>query len=276
MPRLCIGTSGNSKQMKHSWLLMVLCMFVSCRSGSVHELRSMEVNGVSIVYEVRGKMDAQPIVLIHGNSGSHNDLSLMAAQLDSAGYLVYAPDCRGQGANTPLDEYHYADMAADIVEMVHKLGIEPYVFGWSDGGNVALMAEISHPGTFKAIITSGANLYPEGIVGIDSTTIERYREENKDASPLFRMMLYEPNITLEQLSTIRCPALIVAGENDLIREEHTRLIAASIPNGQALILPGEDHISHIVNNKKMGEIVISTIKRIETCQQYTIIKKRFP
>lgn len=236
---------------------------MGCRKAQyIDEIKTIDVNGVSILYQVRGWNNKPAIILIHGNGGSHELLGLMAQQLDSAGYLVYAPDSRGQGANEPVTEYHYADMAEDMAQMIGQLGIKnPYVFGWSDGGIIALMTEMAHPGIFRAIITSGANIYPEGVYGLGPDSIDQLREEYKDV-PLFRMMLYEPNIRPEELEAIHCPALIVAGEKDIIRMDHTRLIAESIPQGEMMILPGEDHISHILNNPKMGEIIIKYLDQL--------------
>ncbi|MGN1247736.1 MAG: alpha/beta fold hydrolase, partial [Paludibacteraceae bacterium] len=223
-------------------------------------------NGVSLVYQRVGRLSGQPVVLLHGNGGSHEHLSVMAQQLDSAGYLVYAPDSRGQGANAPLDEYHYADMAEDVYAFCQALGIEkPAVFGWSDGGIIALLTEVLHPGTFSAIAVSGANITPDGIVGFE----EMRRALTTDSlgnpiapAPLHKMMLTEPHITPAELGTIACPTLVVAGEHDLILEEQTRLIARSIPHGSLLILRGEDHGSHIWQNPKMGRILLDYLEQV--------------
>ena len=241
----------------------------------VEQLKTIEVNGVSLMYQRVGRLSGQPVVLQHGNGGSHEHLSVMAQQLDSAGYLVYALDSRGQGANAPLDEYHYADMAEDVYAFCQALGIEqPAVFGWSDGGIVALLTEVLHPGTFRAIAVSGANITPEGIVGFEDI----YRALTTDSlgnaivpAPLHKMMLTEPHITPEELGTIACPTLVVAGEHDLILEEQTRLIARSIPHGSLLILRGEDHGSHIWQNPKMGRVLLDYLGQVLQPQPYIAV-----
>ena len=241
----------------------------------VEQLKTIEVNGVSLVYQRVGRLSGQPVVLLHGNGGSHEHLSVMAQQLDSAGYLVYAMDSRGQGANAPLDEYHYADMAEDVYAFCQALGIEqPAVFGWSDGGIVALLTEVLHPGTFRAIAVSGANITPNGIVGFEDI----YRALTTDSlgnaivpAPLHKMMLTEPHITPAELGTIACPTLVVAGEHDLILEEQTRLIARSIPHGSLLILRGEDHGSHIWQNPKMGRVLLDYLGQVLQPQPYIAV-----
>ena len=50
----------------------------------------------------------------------------------------------------------------------------------------------------------------------------------------------------EELAAIRVPTLVVAGTRDMIRQKHTRLIAASIPSAQLVILDGD----HFVANKR--------------------------
>ena len=189
-------------------------------------------------------------------------VNVMVEQLDSAGYLVYALDSRGQGANAPLKEYHYVDMAEDVYAFMQKLDIErPAFFGWSDGGNIALQMEVLHPGIAGAIITSGANIFPEGVV---SSIWEEFskQKENDSVAPLVKMMLYEPLMTFDDMRNVQCPALITAGEHDLIDSAHTRAIAENIPQGRVLFLPGEDHGSHVYKSPKMGKVVLEFFQEI--------------
>lgn len=242
----------------------MLFFIIYSRNRHIDEIRSFERANEIVHYQVLGKRTAPAVILLHGNGGCHENLAMMAAQLDSAGYLVYAMDSRGQGMNRPINEYHYADMAEDVAYLIEEEDIEkPAVFGWSDGGIIALMTEVLHPGTFSAICTSGANIFPEGVPNFHTLIPTVDSLGNPIAvAPLQQMMLVEPQMTAADMQTIRCNALIVAGENDLIAEEHTRLIADNIPNGELLILPGEDHGSHIWQNKKMGNIFIDWLNKI--------------
>ena len=69
-------------------------MITAFRSDDLNEIRDIDVNGVNIVYQIQGNEDDKPVILLHGNSGEHDHLSVMVNQLDSAGYLVYALDSR--------------------------------------------------------------------------------------------------------------------------------------------------------------------------------------
>ena len=81
-------------------------------------MKSVEVNGVRLHYLQEGS--GRPVVLVHGNGESHALFETEIKQLTAAGYEVFAPDSRGHGANEPVSEYHYADMADDIFCLIRE------------------------------------------------------------------------------------------------------------------------------------------------------------
>lgn len=108
-----------------SVVVLVLC--VACQSPVYESYTdTAQVNGVSLFYAAEGC--GRPVVLLHGNGGSHNDLETTQRELAQAGYMVYALDSRGQGANERLEEYHYKDMATDVYEFIRLKGLENRLF----------------------------------------------------------------------------------------------------------------------------------------------------
>ena len=214
----------------------------------------VEVNGVELHYAVVG--EGRPVVLVHGNAEDHNLFTVEIEQLAEAGYRVYAPDSRGHGANEPLDEYHYADMAEDMFLFIRELGLEkPLYYGHSDGGIIGLLLELLHPGTLGMMAASGVNLSPEGI---EPSFIEEFTDINrKNPDPLITLMLTEPHIEPEALENIDIPVLLTAGENDLILPEETQRIAAHLPRAQLVIVKGEDHGSYIDGSEIMGDLLLA-------------------
>lgn len=218
----------------------------------------IEVNGQRLLYAVRGPEGGAPAVLIHGNGGSHKSMLTQAKQLAKAGFRVYSPDSRGQGANPPLEEYHYSDMTEDTYCFIRDLGLEkPVVYGWSDGGIIALMLEVAHPGTSGIIAISGANLFPDCGEGFE----EFKKWILSDGSPLAMMMLYEPDIDPKSLSAIKCPALVTVGEKDLISIEHTHLISDNIPDSELVVVPGASHSSFIKRDPRMGRLLLDFLRK---------------
>lgn len=234
-------------------------MLTGCRAGDyVSYTDTIEVNGVELFYAAEGC--GKPVILLHGNGGSHNDLETTHRDLAQAGYMVYALDSRGQGANPRLDEYHYRDMASDVYEFIQAKGLEkPAVFGFSDGGNIALQLEVMFPGTLGAIATSGANIFVEGALVPEFA--EGFLAEPSD-NPLTRMMQVEPVMTVADMQGIAAPALIMSGEHDLICQEHTRLVGDNIPAGRAVIIPGEDHGSYVCNSPKLAVLLLEFFEEI--------------
>ena len=219
---------------------------------------TFDAGEVELFYAAEGA--GKPVILLHGNGGSHNDLETTTRQLAQAGYMVYALDSRGQGANPPLDEYHYKDMAADVRKFIEAKGlVRPAVFGFSDGGVIALQLEVDYPGTLGAIATGGANIFVRGALVPE---FEEHFLAQENPNPLNVMMMNEPTMTVEDMQSIGCPALIMSGDNDLIRQEHTQLIGSNIPNGEAMIVPDADHGSYIYHSRRVGELLLEFFKTI--------------
>ncbi|MCQ2182406.1 MAG: alpha/beta hydrolase [Bacteroidales bacterium] len=212
----------------------------------------IEVNGQKLLYAVRGPKDGRPVVLVHGNGGSHKSLLTQAKQLARWGYRVYSPDSRGQGANPPVEELHYTDMTEDTFQFIRKMGLEkPYFYGWSDGGIIGLMLEAYHPGTLGKLAVSGANISPDC-----GDSFEEFREWIlANQSPVTMMMLSEPNIDPADLAAIKCPTLVTVGSKDVISVGHTELIARSIPGAELVVVKGGTHSSYIKRSPKMGRML---------------------
>ncbi len=52
----------------------------------------------------------------------------------------------------------------------------------------------------------------------------------------------EPDIPAESLAAVTVPALVLAGEHDVIRRDHTEAVAAAIPGARSEIVAGTTHM----------------------------------
>ena len=105
----------------------------------------IQLNSQVLYYEKQG--DGAPLLLLHGNGEDHSIFDALLPQL-TARFTVYAPDSRGCGLSSPSKEYHYTDMAADMVNLIHAIGIgRASILGFSDGGIVALLSRASIRGS---------------------------------------------------------------------------------------------------------------------------------
>ncbi len=207
----------------------------------------IQLNSQVICYEKTG--EGTPVILIHGNKEDHHIFDVLVETM-SEDHTVYAMDSRGHGESATPKEFHYKDMAEDVINLIKALDIEkPYLLGYSDGGIIALLVAMKASNLLSGIVCCGANMSPTGFHHRDIREIKKEYKKTKDPRTL--MMLQEPDITKSDLSRIKVPAMIIAGENDCIKEKETLTISDSIPEATSQILPGENHSSYILETDKI-------------------------
>ncbi len=215
----------------------------------------IKVNGIGMYYEVYG--DGPPLLLIHGNGG---DIATLSNQIDHfrSSYKVIVADSRGHG-NSELgtDNLNYVQMADDWMALANRLGLDSVnIIGCSDGGIIGLLMAIKYPGKVAKLAAMGANLQPDKTAVRDwavdwvtnlSKFIDQKIAEEDNSKDWFvikqqmELLRTQPNIPLADLKKITAPVLLLSGDNDIIKEEHTVLMYQNIPNAQLCIFPGETH-----------------------------------
>lgn len=231
--------------------------------------KSVEINGAKIYFEEYGK--GEPLLLIHGNSGSIKD---MGNQIDyfKTKYRVIIADNRGQGkSELKTDSLTYTQITKDWEGLVNHLKLDSFnIIGWSDGGIVGLKMGISGKSKIKKIIAMGANLRPDS-TAVNSWAVNAVLQSKKMISlkiqeqdttanwnlgkQLVGLLTDQPNIPIEDLSKITAKVLIIAGDEDIIRNKHSLEMYENIPKAQLCIMPGETHFTPASNPKLFNEIV---------------------
>ena len=211
-----------------------------------------KVRGISFYVEQYGS--GVPLILLHGNGGSISSFSGIIPAL-SEKYHVFAIDSRAHGKSTDAsDSLSFDMMADDINALMDELKLKSAcLLGWSDGGIVALTMAFRHPERVRKLAATGANVWPDSTALIPSFWREEQRyfdsvhliprktTMEKNAWKLFLLDWYYPKFTLQQLQSIQTPSLIISGDHDLIRLEHTVLIYQQLPSGRLWVLPRSSH-----------------------------------
>lgn len=230
----------------------------------------LRIGGADLYSEVDGS--GEPVLLMHGGFYS---LESLRAQSDAlvAGYRVFAFERPGHGRSADIEgEYGYARGVADALAYLDAQGLESvHVIGYSDGAIIGLLLALEHPARVRSLVAISANLDPTGftrspeaadavVLGPPRTASTRGSEHLEDEraqyerlSPdgpehadivlakLFRLWMSEPAIDPADLARIEAPTLVMSGDRDTIRVDHSLLIAASIPGAELCIVPGSSH-----------------------------------
>jgi pimeloyl-ACP methyl ester carboxylesterase len=203
------------------------------------------INGINLYYETYGT--GKPLIFLHGSGGS---IRSSAAKIDyfKKYFKVIAIDSRGHGKSidTTTKQLTYVQMALDIKVLLDSLNIDSaFVQGQSDGGILGLLLAINYPRKLSKLATYGANIFPgkkaifEEIDNLVTDTLKLTKDVNKRR--LYSLLAYQPDITEKDLQKIKCPVLIMSGDRDAIRLEHSIKIFNNIPNSNLFVMPGATH-----------------------------------
>ena len=264
-------------------------------------LLSMNATAEATLQEVRGARlyvqtfgSGAPILFLHG--GMHHFDDTFARQRDffAASRRVIGVDQRGHGHSPDTDApFSYRQMAEDTAALIRKLALGPVdVVGHSDGGNVALLLASRYPELVRRVVVSGANLRagkpaaeleqrgampPAQIAERLAAFRADYVQVAPDGAqhwPVFaakswRLWLTPVVIESAELSAIKAPVLVIAGDHDLTPLEQTLEIYRGLTRGQLMIVPATGHDTF----GERAEIVNTAIR---TFLEQPDVEKRMP
>jgi len=134
-------------------------------------------NGIDIHY-LRTGGSKQPVVLLHGLTGSGACWSPLARSLETE-FDVVMPDARGHGeSNKPLTGYRYADFAGDVIGLMQGLKLDtPVLLGHSMGGMTAAVVASQLGASLRGLILADPTfLSPEQQREVyESDAVEQHR-----------------------------------------------------------------------------------------------------
>ena len=225
-----------------------------------------DVRGFKMYCEVYGK--GEPLLIIHGNGGSINNFVKQIPYF-SKKYQVILADNRSQGKSVDKgDSLTYEMMADDYAELLTAMKINSaFVIGWSDGGINGLLLAIRHPEKVKKLAVTGANLRPDTtavyaeVINMLAPTLNKLKakknlnEIEKVQLKLYKLLLEQPNIPLTDVQKIKVPTLVIGGDHDVIKEEHTMEIYKQLAQGYLWILPNSGHSTPIVYTQEFNKVV---------------------
>jgi 3-oxoadipate enol-lactonase len=241
----------------------------------------LNANGIDINYEIEGE---GPVVTLSHSLACN--LSMWDEQVRAlrGRYRVLRYDTRGHGqTGAPASAYTLDQLADDVKGLLDGLGIAATHFvGLSMGGMVGQVFALKHPAMVQSLVlcdttsryASGAaavweerikTVGAKGMEPMVAPTLERwftapFRARRKDLMDKVGAMIRStpaagyvgcchalPKINVtERLRDVRCPALVVVGEEDPgTPVDMARDIHAALPVAELAVLCRASHLSNV-------------------------------
>jgi pimeloyl-ACP methyl ester carboxylesterase len=240
------------------------------------------INGLKMYYEIEGTGD--PLVYIppaFGFAGRESFPELIQ------NHSVIAVDLQGNGRTPDIPErpISIAQYAEDVVGLLKFLKISKADFlGESYGGNTAVMIAIRYPEFIRRVVTYSATFAPPPHTLNPETThyghpptaetrdIQFQRESYKKVAPdpNYWPKIYEKvgsiqwkGFSKEELASIKAPILIVQGDHDFVRLEHSVETAKVIPHAELAVIPNASHFALSSEQERVIPIIKHFLEKHE-------------
>lgn len=278
---------------KTTLLLITLINFAGVYSQTEKSYAS--INGLKMYYEVHGQ--GKPIVLLHG---AYMTIGLNWSELIpelSKTRKVIAIEMQGHGRTNDIDRpFSYEAMADDVVKLLKHLKIKKTdVLGYSLGGTVALQLAIQNPEIIDNLIIISSVYKHDGWIPEAREAFASFQPEFLDATPLkteYDKIAPDPkhwhafvkkltafdtknfNLGEANVKAMKAPVLFIMGDNDGVDLNHTaemyRLTGGGVfadmtglPKSQLAILPGQTHVTLMMQTQKIATLVNSFLSGLE-------------
>ncbi|MGO9507411.1 MAG: alpha/beta fold hydrolase [Mycobacterium sp.] len=242
--------------------------------------RTYERDGLTLGYSVVG--EGHPILFVHGATATGEfEWGRLAARLGSD-YQCVLPDLRGHGRSEFRES---ADMGqaicADLGHLIEHLGLErPHIVGFSYGSEIALMLELSAPGTARSLVlvspgTGRPSDYRaprlEHLYRTWPFALRRLHESHHGPTHWRELVtalhvdsVGRTELSAEELGGVECPVLMVAGAHDeSTRRKQGRRFAEVNALARYVELDGAAHAVHHECLDRFAQVISAFLAEVD-------------
>jgi pimeloyl-ACP methyl ester carboxylesterase len=290
--------------MKRTIVYAVLALLISSSCNNVHQSERnthpikasvqdtlisqngySEVNGIKMYYEIYGQ--GNPLILIHGGGSTIQTTFGRVIPMLAKHRRLIAVELQAHGRTSDREkDLSFEQDADDIATLLKNLNIDNAdFFGFSNGGTTVVQIAIRHPEIVDKIILGSALCKRNGVPAqfwdfMKQARLANMPEQLKEAyiqvapNPDGLQIMHDKDakrmvnfrdIPDEQIKSIKAPALIIIGDQDIIKPEHAIEMHRQIANSELAIIPGVhgEYIGEITTlkfNSKEADFVIPMIE----------------
>jgi pimeloyl-ACP methyl ester carboxylesterase len=180
---------------------------------------------VRTFYTDDGTGDA--VLLLHPG-GTDGTAMAVQAQALVPDHRVLIPDRRGHGRTPAVPgPLSFEAMTRDTIAFLEQVAGGPAdLVGCSDGSVVALLTAVARPDLVRRLVLACGVWHFDGwLPGVELE--DRHH--------------VEPALTVAHLNALATPTLVMVGDRDEIRPEHTQQLYEALPDARLAVLPGGSH-----------------------------------
>ncbi len=209
------------------------------------------------IWSLEWANNGEPVVLLHGGMSATEDWDKYILPAIQDSFHVFAYDRTGQGrTGDQVGSLHFEFQTKEAIAYLEDVVKGPaHLIGWSDGGIIALLTAMQRPDLVRSIVAIGANYhYESGGEPIELwEASEEDRQEHAECSPdapetldskierMWGIWTSEPSLSKDDLAKIKCPTLVMAGDDENFSFAHITSLYEALPMGQLAIVPGTSH-----------------------------------
>jgi pimeloyl-ACP methyl ester carboxylesterase len=217
------------------------------------------IDGIQIYYEVHGRHDGVPLVLLHGGGSTIDSNFGRLIPILARTRRVIALEEQAHGRTSDRDQpVTFERSANDVAGLLRHLGVsQADLFGFSNGATVALQVAIRHPPMVRKLVFASSFTTREGaqpqlweflkhadIANMPQALKDAFLAVNPDPRLLKTMhdkdaarMMGFTDVPDAAVRAVHAPTLIVTGDQDVVRLEHALELSRLFPDARLLVLP---------------------------------------
>ena len=217
------------------------------------------VNGIDMYYEVHGRPDGVPLVLLHGGGSTIEVTFGRVLPIFAQSRKVIAVEEQGHGRTSDRDgPVTFEASADDVAALLRYLKIgRADILGFSNGAGVGLQVAIRHPVAVRKLVFASSMTKRDGarpelwefMKNADFSNMpgllkDAFLRVNPDRQQLRTMhdkdaarMQGFSDVPDDVVRSVLAPTLIVLGDRDIVKPEHAIELTRLIAGARLLILP---------------------------------------